>query len=170
MLVKDEAIRARNAAKNDLETYIYNMRDKVTDLYKAYILEDVKESFLEQLQVTEDWLYDDEGYYAKKEIFEARLSALQQLGEPVVYRYKQAQERPEAVSKLSNRLETLLRILNTPNEKYDHITPEEKQPVRDLIADSQQWLEKMLVDQSALALTALEASTGLHYNPHLAKD
>ena len=153
MLKKDMEIRARNHAKNELESYIYNMRDKVTDVYKAYVLDNVRDAFLEKLEKTESWLYDDEGYYAKREAFESRLTELQTIGNPIVLRYKDSQERPEAVSQLTQRLETIERILSTPNEKYDHITEEEKKPVRDLIAESQSWLQKMLVEQSNLALT-----------------
>jgi len=50
-------------------------------------------------------------------------------------------------------LESLTRLLDTPNEKYDHITPEERKPIRDLIAESKAWLEKMLSAQAELALT-----------------
>ena len=153
MLKKDEEIRARNHAKNELESYIYNMRDKVTDVYKAYVLDNVRDDFLQKLEATENWLYDDEGYFAKREAFEARLTDLQTIGNPIVCRYKDSQERPEAVSQLTQRLETIGRILSTPNEKYDHITDEDKKPVREMIADAQSWLQKMLVEQSNLALT-----------------
>ena len=153
MLKKDEEIRARNHAKNELESYIYNMRDKVTDVYKAYVLDNVRDDFLQKLEATENWLYDDEGYFAKREAFEARLTDLQTIGNPIVCRYKDSQERPEAVSQLTQRLETIERILSTPNEKYDHITDEDKKPVREMIADAQSWLQKMLVEQSNLALT-----------------
>lgn len=153
MLKKDEEIRARNHAKNELESYIYNMRDKVTDVYKAYVLDNVRDDFLQKLEATENWLYDDEGYLAKREAFEARLTDLQTIGNPIVCRYKDSQERPEAVSQLTQRLETIERILSTPNEKYDHITDEDKKPVREMIADAQSWLQKMLVEQSNLALT-----------------
>lgn len=153
MLKKDEEIRARNHAKNELESYIYNMRDKVTDVYKAYVLDNVRDDFLQKLEAAENWLYDDEGYFAKREAFEARLTDLQTIGNPIVCRYKDSQERPEAVSQLTQRLETIGRILSTPNEKYDHITDEDKKPVREMIADAQSWLQKMLVEQSNLALT-----------------
>ena len=153
MLKQDADIRARNHAKNELESYIYNMRDKVTSSYKAYILENDRESFLQELETAENWLYDDEGYSAKQEAFEERLSKLQEVGNPVVMRYTEAQGRPEAVSKLSERLETVVRLLDTPNEKYDHITAEDKKPVHDLVEESRTWLEKMLVEQSKKNMT-----------------
>ena len=68
-------------------------------------------------------------------------------------RYTEAQGRPEAVSKLSERLETVVRLLDTPNEKYDHITAEDKKPVHDLVEESRTWLEKMLVEQSKKNMT-----------------
>ena len=71
----------------------------------------------------------------------------------MVFRYTESQNRPEAVTQLSQRLESLTRQLDTPNEKYDHITAEERKPVRDLIAESKAWLEKMLNEQASLAMT-----------------
>ena len=153
MQQKDAEIQARNRAKNDLESYIYNMRDKVTSSYQAYILESDREVFLNDLDSTENWLYDDEGYYAKREVFEERLSKLQKIGEPVATRFREAQERPDAVSKLSERLETVERLLNTPNEKYEHITTEDRKPVFDLVAESRSWLSDMLNKQSMKNMT-----------------
>ena len=150
---KDAEIHARNHAKNELESYIYNMRDKVTSSYQAYILEADREAFLSDLDSTESWLYDDEGYYAKREVFEERLSKLQKIGEPVATRFREAQERPDAVTKLSERLETVERLLNTPNEKYEHITAEDRKPVFDLVAESRSWLSDMLNKQSMKNMT-----------------
>ena len=153
MLQKDADIRLRNEAKNDLEGYIYNMRDRVNSMYKAYIAEEIRQSFLTKLDAAESWLYDDEGYNASRDTFVARLQELKTVGDPVVNRYTESQNRPEAVTQLSQRLESLTRLLDTPNEKYDHITPEERKPIRDLIAESKAWLEKMLSAQAELALT-----------------
>lgn len=153
MLQKDAEIRLRNEAKNDLEGYVYNMRDRVNSMYKAYIVDEVRESFLTKLETAESWLYDDEGYNASRDTFLARLEELKKIGDPVVNRYTESQNRPEAVTQLSQRLESLTRLLDTPNEKYDHITPEERKPVRDLIAESKAWLEKMLTAQAELAMT-----------------
>ena len=129
------------------------MRDKVTGSYQAYILDADREVFLRDLDTTENWLYDDEGYYAKREVFEERLSKLQKIGEPVATRFHEAQERPDAVSKLSERLETVERLLNAPNEKYDHITAEDRKPVFELVSESRTWLSDMLRKQSLKNLT-----------------
>ena len=153
MLEKDAEIRMRNEAKNDLEAYVYMMRDRVNNMYKSFILDEVRTDFMDQLDKAENWLYDDEGYNASRETFVERLSLLKKVGDPVVFRYTESQNRPEAVTQLSQRLESLTRQLDTPNEKYDHITAEERKPVRDLIMESKQWLEKMLNEQAALAMT-----------------
>lgn len=153
MQQKDAEIHARNHAMNELESYIYSMRDKVTSSYQAYILEPDREGFLRDLDSTEEWLYGDDSYRAKREVFEDRLSKLQKIGEPVAARFREAQERPEAVSKLSERLETVERLLNTPNEKYEHITAEERKPVFDLVAESRSWLSDMLNKQSQKNMT-----------------
>lgn len=153
MLQKDAEIRMRNEAKNDLETYVYNMRDRVNNMYKAFILNDVRENFLQQLDENENWLYTDEGYDAPREAFVQRLTSLKVIGEPVVRRYQENEKRPEMVNTLTQRLESLSRQLEMTTEKYEHITDEEKQPVRTMIAESREWLEKKLAEQAQLPLT-----------------
>ena len=153
MLQKDLEIRLRNEAKNDLETYVYNMRDRINNMYKAFILNDVREDFLRQLDENENWLYTDEGYDAPRDAFVARLTTLKAIGDPVVNRYTENEKRPEMINSLTQRLESLGRQLNMSTEKYEHITEEEKEPVRTLIAESKAWLEKKVAEQAALPLT-----------------
>merc|ERR1719215_2211373 len=49
--------------RNDLESYIFNMRDKISSSgeYGAFVADPDREKFESDLMKAEDWLYDTEG-------------------------------------------------------------------------------------------------------------
>merc|ERR1719454_1739377 len=75
-------------ARNELETYIYSMRDKCfeTGQYGAYILSADRDAFQSELLKAEDWLYDN--FDATKVQYVEKMAELQAKGEPAAKRYK----------------------------------------------------------------------------------
>ncbi len=59
MNYQDQLETQRTNAKNAVEEYVYNMRDKLESTLNDFITEDAKESFRSFLASTEDWLYED---------------------------------------------------------------------------------------------------------------
>merc|ERR1712196_651632 len=77
--------------RNDLEGYIFNMRDKISESgeYGAYISQPDREKFESELMKTEDWLYDTDG--ATKAQYIEKLDELKKAhGDAVVWRFKEA--------------------------------------------------------------------------------
>merc|ERR1711937_1081021 len=62
-LSQEERIaRERDERRNDLETYVYDIRDKIESYdYETYMLSDAREAYVATLEDTENWLYTDEG-------------------------------------------------------------------------------------------------------------
>merc|ERR1712127_277055 len=75
--------------RNDLESYIFNMRDKITESgeYGQYISSADREKFNSDLTKAEDWLYDNmEGSKAQ---FIEKLDELKGIGDAVQWRFKE---------------------------------------------------------------------------------
>ncbi|KAF8359661.1 hsp-110 [Pristionchus pacificus] len=99
-------------AKNAVEEYVYEMRDKLGEQLGEYITEADADTLRAQLQSTEDWLYD-EGEDCETPVYEQRLAALKALGDPVVERYNEAGKRTGAFDRFDT---TLLRARKAYDE------------------------------------------------------
>ena len=59
---KDQEKRELEAARNDLETYIFDVQDKLyQEMYEACSKEEERESLRSELADASDWLYDQDG-------------------------------------------------------------------------------------------------------------
>ncbi len=67
-----------NERKNALESYVYDMRNKLYDAYSDFIAEDDKAAFLKALDTMEEWLYED-GEEADRAVYIAKLAELKQV-------------------------------------------------------------------------------------------
>ena len=86
-------------ARNSLEEYMYNMRDKLGYDLKDYITEDDRAQFMAILNSTEEWIYD-EGEDQLKKVYVERLAELKKMGDPVQQREIEFQERPKAFNEM----------------------------------------------------------------------
>ena len=59
MAYQDQLEKERADAKNAVEEYVYNTRDKVEYSLSEFIAVEEKGKFLELLNATEEWLYDE---------------------------------------------------------------------------------------------------------------
>ena len=77
MISQDKKEKERSDAKNAVEEYVYEMRNKLLEDgdYEKYADEKTRQKLLNDLQVTEDWLYD-EGSYQEKNVYVDRLKSL----------------------------------------------------------------------------------------------
>lgn len=46
MIIQDKLVKEQNDAKNAVEEYVYDLRDKLSGVYEKYITEDVSEGLL----------------------------------------------------------------------------------------------------------------------------
>ena len=69
---QDQLEQQKSDARNAVEEYVYNMRDKISSSLQEFITEEDRTKFLEQLDATEEWLYD-EGEDQPKKVYVTRL-------------------------------------------------------------------------------------------------
>ncbi|KAI8890796.1 heat shock protein 70 [Backusella circina FSU 941] len=149
MYANDELIAATEAAKNSLEEYGYEMRDKVLGPLSDYIDPSVKDKFAEDLNAVVDWIYD-EGYDAPKSVYVEKLETLKKIGNPVVERYREGEERPHAERALRETMDRLTKEAMSSDDKYSHIPPHEKQDIVERCERAGRWMDEQNAKQAAL--------------------
>jgi len=117
------------------------MRNKSADKYLNHMLPKIKETLLEELQKVENWLYD-EGLKSNKSTYGSKLDELKKLGDPITNRFKEYESIPEHFGDFHNNLGIYESVVNSTDEKFAHITPEERKPVADAIKEARDWISK----------------------------
>lgn len=97
------------------------MRGKLDSRYAIYVQESEKLSLLSGLQDSEDWLYTEEGEDATKSAYVQRLDGLKVMGDPIVLRWRESEERPKAAAALRESLNLYLSQAQSGDDKYSHI-------------------------------------------------
>ncbi|KAI9715604.1 MAG: Heat shock protein hsp88 [Candelaria pacifica] len=86
MFMEDKLVADTEDKKNELESYIYELRGKIDDQYSEFASEDEKSKLKEKLEQSEDWLYD-EGEDATKAVYVAKMDEIRFVAGPIVQRY-----------------------------------------------------------------------------------
>jgi len=110
--------------KNDLESFILNMRDKTSEsgTYAAFISQADREKFHADLTKAEDWLYDT--YDATKVQYIDKLAELKKIGDPVIFRFKEDEMRADWVNAVQGTITNYSAAAKNPGEQYGHISPD----------------------------------------------
>merc|ERR1712137_1216752 len=153
MRTTDRIVQETSDMRNDLESYIYDVRDKITmdSSLGAYATDAEKDAFLKKND-TENWLYED-GFDAKKDVLFGKLTELKALGGPVEKRASEASARPVAVDALQKNVKKYKKWLADAqaNDDFAHITEEEFSTCHKKCDEVQNWLYEMLDKQGGLA-------------------
>ncbi|CAL5054739.1 unnamed protein product [Urochloa decumbens] len=133
-LDKKDAERRKTAElKNNLESYIYYMKEKLeesTDILTVST-EQERESFTEKLNEVQDWLYMD-GEDAQANEFKERLDQLKAIGDPILFRLSELKARPAACENARLYLTELQKIVKNwetnkpwlPKKRVDEVVSE----------------------------------------------
>lgn len=167
MSVQDRHIKELQEKKNDLEAYIYSMRDRCSesgDLGK-FISPESRAKFMPMLDEMENWLYEDEAETANKSTFVTKLDSLKAFGQPAVSRCKENDERPIALAELQATIREYTDFVASTDPAYAHITPEERSKAQGYVAEVADWVAAKTAQQSGrqmyddLAVTCQEIKT-----------
>ena len=152
----DRVFKETSDQRNELESYIYSMRDKIiSDSGLApYASEQEKSTFSSALEDTENWLYED-GFDATKSVYADKLAELTKIGGPIERREYETNARPGAVSLLQRTVETFTQWLNESagQTEYAHITDEERQKCHSKCDEVSSWMYDILDKQGSLAVS-----------------
>uniref|UniRef100_UPI00398E9234 heat shock 70 kDa protein 4L isoform X2 n=1 Tax=Pristiophorus japonicus TaxID=55135 RepID=UPI00398E9234 len=149
MIMQDKLEKERNDAKNAVEEYVYEIRDKLSGIYKKFISEADKKKFTLLLEETENWLYED-GEDQPKQIYLDKLNDLKNLGQPVQDRYKEHEERPKAFDELGKKIQLFMKTVEAyknKDENYEHIDAGEMAKVEKIVSSAMDWMNSRMITQ-----------------------
>ncbi|KAH8698391.1 Hsp70 chaperone Hsp88 [Talaromyces proteolyticus] len=86
MTMEDKLVADTDEKKNELESYIYELRDKVETTYAEFSSEEEKEKLRAKLTEAEDWLYE-EGEDTTKAIYVSKMEEIRFIAGPIIQRY-----------------------------------------------------------------------------------
>jgi len=103
--VHDREILALSTAKNNLESYIYDMRDKLEHNlnYKKAATSDEQTKINEKLTEVDSWLWDD-GINADVKTLKSKLDELKTLTKSLTLRVREVDLRPQKIQELKEVL------------------------------------------------------------------
>ncbi|CAD6190329.1 unnamed protein product [Caenorhabditis auriculariae] len=151
----DEKQKRKADARNSVEAYVYEMRDKISDQFADFVSPQAAEEFRQELTVTEDWLYD-EGEDVEQQVYEKRLEALKRHGDPIVERYREAQHRQPAFDDFDQVIARGRKAYEdyvAGGELYAHLDSKDMEKVINAIEDKKKWLDDARHRQERLAKT-----------------
>lgn len=100
MFMEDKLVADTEDKKNELESYIYELRSKIDEQYSDFASDEEKSKLKEKLEQSEDWLYD-EGEDATRGVYVAKMDEIRFVAGPIVGRYQdKIEEERQAVLKI----------------------------------------------------------------------
>lgn len=87
MYMEDKLVAETDEKKNELESFIYELRDKVDGIYAEFASEEEKEKLRAKLTEVEDWLYE-EGEDTTKSVYVAKMDEIRFIAGPIIQRHK----------------------------------------------------------------------------------
>lgn len=100
MFMEDKLVADTEDKKNELETFIYDLRAKIDDQYADFASDEEKTKLKAKLETSEDWLYD-EGEDATRGVYIAKMDEIRFVAGPIVARYQdKVEEERQAVLKI----------------------------------------------------------------------
>ncbi|NXV43910.1 HS74L protein, partial [Uria aalge] len=155
MMMQDKLEKERNDAKNAVEEYVYDFRDKLCGVFEKFITEEDSNKLTLMLEDTENWLYED-GEDQPKQVYMDKLQELRKFGQPIQERYMEHEERPKVLNELGKKIQLLMKAVEAyknKDEKYDHLDPADMEKVEKYINEAMNWLNSKMNAQNKLSLT-----------------
>lgn len=149
MANEDRLIIETADKRNELESYIYSMRDKIDGVLAPYSTPSEKDSLKKLLNDAEEWLYGD-GYESTKSIYASKINELKVVGNAIENRYNEENTRQNAVDQFKVQIEHVKSFVQLTDEAHNHITDDERNKLRTEAASAEEWLYDMLYKQGEL--------------------
>lgn len=131
-LAQEERVsREREEKRNDLESYVYDTREKMqSEEYSKYLADEPRAAFLKDCDDMEEWLYTDEGYDSEKSVFVLKFAQLADVAGPALARKHERETIGEQYEAFRLAQKGDLTVVNNQDEKFAHITEKERDTVR----------------------------------------
>ncbi|KAF2870574.1 heat shock protein Hsp88 [Massariosphaeria phaeospora] len=96
MIMEDKLVADTENQKNELESFIYELKDKILGVYAEFASDDEKSRLSAKLEIIEDWLYDD-GEDASKAQYVSKVEEIRSIAGPIIQRHNDKIEEERQV-------------------------------------------------------------------------
>ncbi|XP_015912562.1 hypoxia up-regulated protein 1 [Parasteatoda tepidariorum] len=152
----DRARFAKAKAKNSLESFIVETRDKLyRDEYEKASTEEERNNIQQSLSQASDWL-EYESDDADTSVFKSKLEDLKKLTKDLFERIKEHHDRPEALKAFNEMLnisKVFLGSARNMTEEQQIFTEVEMKTLESLIDETEKWGKENVAEQNALPLS-----------------
>jgi hypothetical protein len=144
MAERDQERMMLEAAKNKVESYIYKIKNKLSDdetTMEKFATEKERTNVEQLANKAEDWLYDD-GSTADLATLEQKYEELSVPFEAILTRIRESEDRPKALEALNKKLTDVENLMVQWEASKPQITAEERELVLKLVDDVRKWVEE----------------------------
>ena len=121
MAYQDQLVHETHEKRNELESYVYEMRNKINDKYAKYMSPEAKTNLLQQLDGVENWLYG-EGAKTTKAAYAEKLEELKKYVGGTENKYRDDKEIPEYLGQFKKVLNNFEAIaFSKVIDMFDHL-------------------------------------------------
>ncbi|GCB67523.1 heat shock 70 kDa protein 4-like [Scyliorhinus torazame] len=155
MMMQDKLEKERNDAKNALEEYVYESREKLCGIYEKFVSKEEQSKLSLLLEDTENWLYED-GEDQGKQVYIDKLTELKKFGQPIRDRCQEFEDRPRAFDEMGRQMQQYMKIINAyrnKEEQYDHLDSADMEKVGKHVQEAMEWMNSKMNLQSKQSLT-----------------
>ncbi len=149
----DREEKEKSDARNSLEEFIYDIRDRLSGEYEGFLAEKDVEPYQSELSTVQEWLDSDDSDHPKNEYL-TRLAALQVTSSAIKSRVTEHNNRPAAEETLQKTFVRIRKFLDAHaagDEAYAHIDAKNIQKVRDELTKKETWYSEKQREQAQRA-------------------
>jgi heat shock protein len=145
MISNDRQEKERVDARNALEEFVYEARNKLQEdgqLFE-YVVDQERGDLCNQLDDVENWLYED-GESCEREVYKNRLTELRQKIDPINVRYEEYSGQQQVFNDLGHAIQMAYKAVQqyrSGDPKYDHLTETEMLNITEQAEKTQKWFE-----------------------------
>jgi len=141
MILNDRIVMETAEKRNAIEEYLFDMKRRLYEDLASFVSEADRASFESVLDATDEWLYED-GEDCSKAVYTAKLEELHNIGNPIAARKKESDARSDSIRNLTSQIETWRGLAASTDEKYSHITPDERAQVTARCTEYETWAKE----------------------------
>lgn len=143
---QDKLMEQTKDKKNALESYVYEIRNKLFERYRSFASESEREGLSNNLQKTEDWLYED-GDDETENVYTNKMEELRKLVDPIESRFKDEEARAQATREFLNCIvEYRMAVQSMPTYEREAVINE--------CNNAEHWLRDISQQQESLPKNA----------------
>lgn len=153
LILSDKNWKDRLDARNELEEYVYEWRDKLEDgRMDKFTTPHKKQDFMKDLKEIEQWLYDDEesGGTMSRSVYVEKLDALKnKYSNGIKFRSSEFENRTEFLEKLGKAIQMGEKL----SESNENIEEAKLKKLHNMVSEKQKWFDECHTKLSSASLS-----------------